>query len=800
MATIMEGGATFWYQFGANVIPANTKLKKTWVPWAKYQNEELSKDQFDLWIKQNAYEDGLAIVVGKLWRGPYAGKYLVAIDCDNQLAIDEICSMGGHPVPLETIASLWLVERHKDAKNKAHIYVISDFPFPKKASNAATKGDKIGANEIPAFEIKGEGSHGIMYASPSHHSGGERYEIIGTKEPRPLTTNQANDFLKRLDSICEKYGIPYLEEIENTSLAKPMLFDNDFKVSEGNNRHVRILAVMRSLMKRLGGMDLSESNIREIAEDFNRRKCVPPLEPEQMDFQWKCALRYQETDNEYVNIINPPEIAYKINKQYIDKEVIVEGKIHLLGELKQVNVAQIYECRQCKIISEQRITHCRNCESEDIKMILNSDTVKDHRYVHLTLFKKDGHIGKEELWISCYDELANKDYMLNDDIRVKGTIRLAEAHEKGVVKNIKELFLYLHVTDIEPISQRQEAITISDEERIKMKLWAETHQVIPELTRIFSPRIVGRDLIKECILYQIVSGDYVNEGQIREDIHILLIGDPSEGKTVLGLDAAEIADGVHTSGESISKAGIGAGIVKLDIGGFGLEPGIAMYGNRKFKFLDEIDKMPKEYVDDMVNILELGMFKIDKIIHRKCETKGPWLCAGNPKNGQFKDGATIVENVNLPNYLLERFDLLFIMKKDYDDEVINQRTEVMANAFMNKKGNKLDSAFLKKYLILAKEPRELEFEPKVETILRDFYKRIVKASQFGGIPVSNRQFLGMFRMSVARAKLHLRNKVTEEDAKRSIEIMSAMMLMAGIDGVDQIDLNKMGYGEEDNVQ
>ena len=41
----------------------------------------------------------------------------------------------------------------------------------------------IDSNEIPAIEVKGLGSHGILFVSPSIHQNGDPYQILGTLEP-----------------------------------------------------------------------------------------------------------------------------------------------------------------------------------------------------------------------------------------------------------------------------------------------------------------------------------------------------------------------------------------------------------------------------------------------------------------------------------------------------------------------------------------------------------------------------------------------------------------------------------------
>ena len=42
---------------------------------------------------------------------------------------------------------------------------------------------RLKAMKIPAIEVKGLGSHGILFVTPSIHQNGTPYQILGTLEP-----------------------------------------------------------------------------------------------------------------------------------------------------------------------------------------------------------------------------------------------------------------------------------------------------------------------------------------------------------------------------------------------------------------------------------------------------------------------------------------------------------------------------------------------------------------------------------------------------------------------------------------
>jgi len=797
---IADPFVNFWYnEIGANIIPADTKNKTTHIAWSIYQNAPVPKEQIEVWVKQGAFDNGMAVIAGKLWRGPYEEKYLIAIDCDNQLAINEVCTRGSMVVPLKTLACKLLIEQHPSNLDKAHIYIISEKPFPKKSFDKDYT-EKIEQNEVPSIEIKGESRHGIMYCTPSPHKRGDRYEIIGTHKPIVFTIEMANEYITHLNNICKKYNLEYLDKIKEAN-ANRELFEPEFKVVEGHNRHEAVLRAMDIYLMRLAGV-ASESMIKDLSMEWNKAHCVPPIEGPDFERQWDCAKRFVEThipDNK-IGSIELPEIQRVLTKDLADENIIVEGQVHALEEMRQEITTNLFECMNCGVIYEDWVKTCtvKACKSPRIKRILNKNTLTDHRYIQLTLFGKEGQqdsgIGDVRIWISLYDKLAHTDLNLSDSIRVEGIVEKSKLKEKPVVEGKEEAFLYIRASQITPITNRKETIdTLTIEERNDLIEWAKNNDVVSELTSMFAPHIYGQDLVKESMLYQMVGAGY--EGNLnRADVHILVIGDPSEGKTELALAGERVSGGEYSSGESVSAAGIGAGLVHDKITGrHVVEAGIAVKGNRKWKALDEIDKMPASYLNQLLTIMDKGFFKLDKVKHSLFETVGPWFCTGNPKDGRYNDSASILDNIGFPQPVLTRFDLIYILKRSYEPEKTAARLERINAQYTNTKEEiETKEAWLRKYLRLAKEIKAITIEPGVYQILEQFYHKLESSSEKGkgGIPITERQYHGMLRLSIARARLYLRENVTVEDAKRAIEIMNKMMIMSGIDPESgEVDMN-----------
>ena len=84
--------ADFWYNFGPNPLPADTKNKKINVKWGEFQNKSIPIEEHEYRKWNGDYNNGLAVMTGKIHKGKNEGKYLIGIDCDNLKAIEEICN------------------------------------------------------------------------------------------------------------------------------------------------------------------------------------------------------------------------------------------------------------------------------------------------------------------------------------------------------------------------------------------------------------------------------------------------------------------------------------------------------------------------------------------------------------------------------------------------------------------------------------------------------------------------------------------------------------------------------------
>ena len=376
--------ADFWYyKIGCNVIGVDSKTKKPIDMWKTYQEEPISDKLHEKRKKEGCYDKGIAIIAGKIWRGQYKGRYISCIDCDNQKGIDEVLSLFTGVTTIEELAKITIVEQHLDNRNKAHIYLITNYPLKNRGGIVSTK-DK--GEDIPAIEVKSEGKSYVI-CSDSIHKDGRKYEIIGTNIPLVLNEEESKTFEDKLNKIYQKYGD---SGIDSCLIPIEELFKENFRISEGNNRHVHLLRVMESLIQKLKSSARLEE-IKDLSADWNQKHCIPPLDEKEFMKQWNDALTFIRTNGGTFP-------CKRTGDGYIEKKINLEPPVFyyanphskLIGEykilMKKNNDGSEYEKEEyttviIDAIPKKIFVYKNNpllkVSLESIKILFESSTVED---------------------------------------------------------------------------------------------------------------------------------------------------------------------------------------------------------------------------------------------------------------------------------------------------------------------------------------------------------------------------------------------------------------------------------------
>ena len=362
-------------------------------------------------------------------------------------------------------------------------------------------------------------------------------------------------------------------------------------------------------------------------------------------------------------------------------------------------------------------------------------------------------------------------------------------------------------------------IVMTMEDLAQVRELSKRADIFDILGRSVAPSIFGHERIKQALLLQLLGGvekNLANGTHLRGDINLLLVGDPSTAKSQMLRFVRRLAPlAVHTTGRGSSGVGLTAAVTRdPDTKERRLEAGAMVLADRGIVCIDEFDKMSEADRVAIHEVMEQQTVTIAKAgIHATLNARCSVLAAANPVYGQYNKNKKPQENIGLPDSLLSRFDLLFVVLDKLDrkmDRQISEHVLRMHRYFLPgqegiplattssclepevaaevekepvwQKYNPLlhgdhrdhtevlTMSFLKKYVYYAKT----RFTPKltdaaIETISQG-YAELRAAQTEKTLPVTARSLEMLIRLSSAHAKACMRSEILQVDAEKSLEL------------------------------
>ena len=435
-----------------------------------------------------------------------------------------------------------------------------------------------------------------------------------------------------------------------------------------------------------------------------------------------------------------------------------------------------------------------------------------------------------------------KKLQLADYCTINGTVRLKESRFKGH-SNHQIADLYIEASDIE--IKPESSLTEYDPAYAELVKLAVTEDNVDadyeKLLRSVCPSYKGaeHDVIKEALLLLAVGADERKNrdgSRLRGEIQILLLGDKGTAKSLLSKWLKNMRPrAFYTSGSKTSAVSLVGGMKHSDDPSRPATVFIGIFGIADLVIIDELEKRKPEELDALAEPMQdsQSLHIGRRGENREQDIDVAVLACANPADKLAKYDITkdIFTNTKLPAWLLDRFDVIFVMRdvpsKAKDEALFNhivatrkqsktrQQFESGKHDFKRLSDDYYPLGYMKQWCTYVRETfhPSVADSPEALEVIHQFFNEYRKlnirqpksqeerdnwSKDYEMPAVQWRTLQALMRFTEASARAHHRHKVVAKDAEIAVNIIRTGIASSGMNNFTAIKMQEDEVNEIDS--